>query len=138
MRQTFPFAHPKHKPAQALAALKSRVRKYLKRERRKPLPEGVDYWDFDCKVGPTEDAAQPVHVAEVVPKMDALSAEGATHVYVEILAKPGRRTPRPGNPKAKAKASPPKIEDVAPVTADHEDDHGNDAGDDTFDDGDDW
>ncbi len=108
MRQTFPFSHPKHKPAQALAALKSRVRKYLKRERRKPLPEGVDYWDFDCKVGPSEDAAQPVHVAEIVPKMDALSAEGATHVYVEILAKPGKRTPR-----KKADARPAKKEGAA-------------------------
>ena len=103
MRQTFPFAHPKHKPAQALAALKNRVRKYLKRERRKPLPEGVDYWDFDCRVGPQEDAAQPVHVAEVVPRMDALAAEGCSHVYVEILAKPGHRKPR----AAKADSSPP-------------------------------
>lgn len=94
MRQTFPFSHPKHKPAQALAALKSRVRKYLKRERRKPLPEGVDYWDFDCRIGPSEDAAEPVHVAEIVPRMDAMSAEGRTHVYVEILAKPGIRLKR--------------------------------------------
>lgn len=94
MRQTFPFSHPKHKPAQALAALKNRVRKYLKRERRKPLPEGVDYWDFDCRVGPTEESAQPVHVAEIVPRMDALSAEGSSHVYVEILAKPGIRLKR--------------------------------------------
>ncbi|MFT5356757.1 MAG: hypothetical protein ACI9KE_003983 [Polyangiales bacterium] len=94
MRQTFPFSHPKHKPAQALAALKSQVRKYLKRERRKALPEDVDYWDFDCRVGPSEDAAQPVHVAEVVTRMDVLAAEGNSHVYVEILAKPGRRLSR--------------------------------------------
>lgn len=94
MRQTFPFSHPKHKPDQALAALKSRVRKYLKRERRKPLPEDVDYWDFDCRVGPTEDAAEPVHVAEIVSRMDAMAAEGCSHVYVEILAKPGIRLKR--------------------------------------------
>lgn len=102
MRQTFSFSHPKHKPPQALAALKSRVRKYLKRERRKELPEGVDYWDFDCRIGTTEEAAAPVHVAEIVPRMDALAAEGCTHVYVEILAKPGRRTPRPAKAKLSA------------------------------------
>lgn len=96
MRQTFPFAHAKHKPAQALAALKNQVRKYLKRERRKELPEGVDYWDFACRIGPAEDAAKPVHVAELVAQMEALAADGCSHVYVEILAKPGHRTPREG------------------------------------------
>lgn len=95
MRQTFPFSHPKHKPAQALAALKSRIRKYLKRERRKALPEGVDFWDFDCRIGSEESAAGPVHVAELITRMDALAAEGFTHVYVEILAKPGVRVARP-------------------------------------------
>ena len=94
MRQTFPFTHPKHKPAQALAALKHRIRKYLKRERRKGLPEGVDFWDFDCRVGPQEDAAEPVHVAELIQRIDTLAADGGTHVYVEILAKPGHRSVR--------------------------------------------
>jgi hypothetical protein len=95
MRQTFPFAHPRHKPAQALEQLKNRIRKYLKRERRKALPDGVDYWDFDCKIGAQEDAAETVHVAELISRLDALAAEGHTQVYVEILAKPGYRGARP-------------------------------------------
>lgn len=94
MRQTFPFAHPRHKPPQAVAALKHRIRKYLKRERRKPLPDGVDYWDFDCKIGPSESNAAPAHVAELISLLDALYADGCTHVYVEILAKPGVRRRR--------------------------------------------
>ena len=94
MRQTFPFAHPKHKPPQALAALKHRIRKYLKRERRKELPEGVDFWDFDCRIGPDESEAEEVHVAALIGKLDALSEGGHSHVYVEILAKPGRRSRR--------------------------------------------
>ena len=97
MRQTFPFAHPSHKPPQALARLKHRIRKYIKRERRKALPDGVDYWDFDCRVGPEEDAATPAHVEEVIGRLDALAAEGSSHVYVEILAKPGHRSRRPAD-----------------------------------------
>jgi hypothetical protein len=91
MRQTFPFSHPRHKPAQALAALKNRIRKYLKRERRKALPDGVDFWDFDCRMGPEEAGAMPIDVAEIIQRLDALAADGSTHVYVEILAKPGHR-----------------------------------------------
>ena len=53
MKKVFPFSAPGHQPPRVVAAIKSDVRKYVKRERRKPLPEGVDFWDFDCKVGRT-------------------------------------------------------------------------------------
>ncbi|MFT4626440.1 MAG: hypothetical protein ACI8PZ_005117 [Myxococcota bacterium] len=96
MRQTFPFENPRHKPPQALAALKNRIRKYIKRERRKPLPEGVDFWDFDCRVGTSEESAPSVAIAQVIPELDAIATAGHSHVYVEILAKPGHRALKPG------------------------------------------
>lgn len=101
MRQTFTFAESRHKPPQALAALKNRIRKYVKRERRKALPEGVDYWDFDCKVGETEEGATEVHIAQVTERMEAVFDANSPTVYVEILAKPGVRS-------ASGKASSPK------------------------------
>ena len=94
MRKTIPLTHPRHKPPQALAAVKNTVRKYLKRERRKTLPAGVDYWDFDCRVGLDEASAEPAHVAELVKRIDAFAQDGAEAVYVEILAKPGVRRKR--------------------------------------------
>ncbi len=95
MRQTFTFADSKHQPQQALAALKNRLRKYLKRERRKRLPDGVDFWDFDCRVGEEEESATPAHVAEVIGRVDGVFASGHPNVYIEILAKPGIRRSRP-------------------------------------------
>ncbi len=91
MRQTFTFAESTHKPPQALAALKNRVRKYVKRERRKPLPEGVDFWDFSCKVGETEETATDVHISEVTNLIEAVFDAGDPTVYVEIISKPGVR-----------------------------------------------
>ncbi|MFK7930077.1 MAG: DUF6172 family protein [Myxococcota bacterium] len=95
MRKTIQLTHPRHKPPQALAAVKNTIRKYFKRERRKELPEEVDFWDFDCRVGLTEDAAEPVKPGEVIKAIDALATDGAQAVYVEILAKPGIRAPKP-------------------------------------------
>jgi hypothetical protein len=92
MRQTFPFEHPRQKPAQALAALKNKIRKYIKRERRKSVPDDVDFWDFDCRMGPTESEAAAVHVSQLIAGLDTLAAAGKSHVYVEILSKPGHRT----------------------------------------------
>ena len=54
MKKTFPLTQPKLHPDRVLDAVKHEIRKYLKRERRKPLPEGVELLDFDCRFGLTE------------------------------------------------------------------------------------
>ena len=51
MQKTFQLIHPKIKYPRMIEAVKHEVRKYLKRNRRKELPEGVDFWDFNCKYG---------------------------------------------------------------------------------------
>ena len=91
MKKTIPLTHPRHKPPQALAAVKNTVRKYFKRERRKELLEDADYWHFDCRVGLDEASAESVKPGDVVRRIDTLAQEGAEAVYVEILARPGHR-----------------------------------------------
>lgn len=100
MKKTFPLIHPKHKPERQLEAVKGEISKYLKRERRKQLPEDVDFWDFDCKCGASEETAEAVHVAELPKRIEAVQAEGAVDCYVEILAKYGKREmeEQPKNP----------------------------------------
>ena len=94
MKKTFPLAAEGKNPERLLEATKHEIRKYIKRERRRVLPEGVDFWDFDCKFGATETAAVVVHLAELTPLMDGLAKDGGTQFYVEILAKHGHRKAR--------------------------------------------
>lgn len=94
MYKTIALTHPRHKPPQALARVKNELRKYFKRERRKELPEGSDYWHFDCRLGLTEEAAESVKPSELIRKLDGLASEGALSVYVEILARPAVKAPR--------------------------------------------
>lgn len=98
MKKTFPLEIPDRKPALVLDAIKHELRKYLKRERRKPLPEGVDFWDFDCRVGPAAADAAAVHPGDLEKAVGAAQAGGAAAVYVEILAKPGQRAKKAGDP----------------------------------------
>ncbi|MDG2255206.1 MAG: DUF6172 family protein [Opitutaceae bacterium] len=91
MKKTYSLIHPKIKVPRLVDSIKHDVRKYLKRERRKKLPEGVDYWDFDCKFGSTEDDAKVVHVAEISKSIDSALDQELDSFYVEILAKPGHR-----------------------------------------------
>ncbi len=78
-----------------LDASKHDIRKYVKRERAKALPEGADFLDFDCKVGATDASAAAVHFAEVMGAVDALVVGGADQFYVELISKPGHRLARP-------------------------------------------
>ncbi|MCW8834381.1 MAG: DUF6172 family protein, partial [Colwellia sp.] len=57
MRKTFSLSHEKIKTPRLVDSIKHDVKKYLKRERNKKLPEGVDFWDFDCKYGHSEETA---------------------------------------------------------------------------------
>jgi hypothetical protein len=92
MKKTFPFEMPNHKPPRVIEAIKAEINKYIKRERRKPLPEGVDFWDFDCRTGKDAEFAVPVHVSEITKPIDTASQENWAAIYIEILAKQGHRT----------------------------------------------
>ena len=97
MKKNFPLqAEGKH-PDRVLEAVKHEIRKYFKRERNRDVPKGVDFWDFDCKVGLSKDSAEVVRVSGVIEAVDAAAKTGAASVYVEILSKHGVRIIRPEN-----------------------------------------
>lgn len=91
MKKTFELSHAKIKVARRVEAVKHEIKKYLKRERNKALPEDAGYWDFDCRFGATEDSASALHVTEISKHIDQAEADGLTSFYVEIIAKPGKR-----------------------------------------------
>ena len=92
MKKTFQLRPEGKHPERVLEAIKHEIRKYLLRERRKPLPAGADYWDFDCKFGASPEAAEVILIGSLTEHIDAAAAqEGATQFYVELLAKAGKR-----------------------------------------------
>jgi Family of unknown function (DUF6172) len=94
MKKTFQLTIEGKNRDRVLDATKHEIRQYIKRERRKALPEGVDFWDFDCKFGATADNAQGVHFATLTALIDAVAKEGGDAFYLELLAKPGHRAAR--------------------------------------------
>lgn len=109
MRKTFQLTHPKIKVPRLVEAIKFEVKKYLKRERRKTLPDGVDFWDFDCRYGVDEASSKLIHVSAINASISQAEAEQLGSFYLEILAKPGHRSKRP---KAEfAEGEEPSVED---------------------------
>lgn len=96
MKKSFPLHAPGKADARVVDAIKADIRRYVKRERGKRLPAGVDFWDVDCAVGTDQATVVPKLLADVSSAIDEVVATGADFVYVEIVAKPGlRRPPKP-------------------------------------------
>ncbi len=95
MRKTYKLNIEGKNRDRLLEASKHDIRKYIKRERGKELPAGADFWDFDSKSGVDEASAVTVPFAELIRSVDALVAAGNDQFFVEVLRKPGKRTPKP-------------------------------------------
>jgi hypothetical protein len=90
MKKTFSLSAPDRNSQRIIDAIKHEVRKYVKRERRKTLPADTDFWEFACKVGTASTDATAKPLNEINSTIDALAAEGATAIYLEITASGGR------------------------------------------------
>lgn len=95
MKKTFPLTIEGKNRDRVVEAVKHDIRKYLQRERRKALPDGVDFWDFDCRFGASAETAQACHVATLTDLINDVVAAGSAQLYVELLAKPGKRSAKP-------------------------------------------
>jgi len=100
MKKTFKLTHDKIKPARLADAIKSEVKKYLKRERTKALPKGSDFWAFDCKYGTDAENSTEIHEAEISRYIDKALTENLETFYLEVVAKPAMRTKKPAELKA--------------------------------------
>lgn len=95
MKKTFILTHPKIKRDRLIEAVRHDIKKYIKRERNKKLPEGVDFWDFDCKFGHTAEEAKEIHLSAITKSIDEADAQQLETFYLEIVAKPGHRMKKP-------------------------------------------
>ena len=117
MKKTFQLAIEGKNRDRLLDAVKHEIRKYLRRERRRVIPAGAHYWDFDCKFGLDADTAQVVHVATLTDLIDAVAKDTGPSFYLEILAKPGYRKPRPPLPEGAAPEPQQKTEPLAALAS---------------------
>jgi hypothetical protein len=103
MRKTYQLNIEGKNRDRLIEASKHDIRKYIRRERRKELPAGADFWDFYTRFGADEASAAAVFPAELIRTIDAHVAAGGEQFYVEVVRKPGKKVPRQaGEPDASA------------------------------------
>ena len=86
VKKTFSLVSDTHKSERLVEQIKGELKKYLKRERKKKLPEGSDYWAFQCRAGFSQEEATEVHVSELGKAIEYAYEQKQHSVYLEVLA----------------------------------------------------
>jgi hypothetical protein len=89
MKKTFVLSHPKIKLPRLVDSIRHKVKKYLRRERNKQVPDGADFWDFDCRFGTDRDNAEVIHLGAINQHIDEAEKNELVSFYLEIIATPG-------------------------------------------------
>jgi len=88
MKKIFKIKQEKLKPDRAVDAIKNELRKYVKREKKKELPnKKTMYWDFECKFGKSEAFAKICDFDYIFTELSAVVNAGWEECYIEIIAK---------------------------------------------------
>lgn len=93
MRKTFPLSASNRAPARQIEWVKHEIKKYMDREKRKTVPEGYSFWDFDCKIGPDEESLKEIYPNEIRKNIDSLVQDGVDSFFLEVLVKPCKHNP---------------------------------------------
>ena len=88
MKKTFKIKQERLNENRAVDAIKNELRKYIKREKKKDLPnKKTMYWDFDCKFGKSEEFALDCDFDHIIMELSNVVLAGWEECYIEIIAK---------------------------------------------------
>jgi len=73
-------------------AAKNEIRKYIKREKKKALPKGVDFWLIDCRFGQDDDSLEKIAFGDITKYIDAAVENKCASFTIELLAAEGVKT----------------------------------------------
>ena len=86
MKKVFKLQVENKNPERQLESVKNEIRKYLKRERKKKLPENAVFWDFACRFGEESSNAENVTTSELISALDKAYEAKWPSCYVEIMS----------------------------------------------------
>lgn len=89
MKKVFKLEDGKRHPDRIIEAIKHEVRKYIKREKRKVLPQGVDFWKFECKSSINDEEPKSIEFLDITKAIDEAAINKAQTLYLEIVATNG-------------------------------------------------
>jgi hypothetical protein len=96
MKKTFKLKVENKTIERQADSIRAEVKKYLKRERNKKLPEKFDNWAFDCKIGESAQKNHNIKAENISKGIENFVKAQAEEFYLEILV---RAEVKPNKPK---------------------------------------
>jgi len=91
MKKVFKLKVENKNSDRLLDKTKYEIRKYIKREKNKKLPEDVDFWKFECKFGKNDEEPETIEFIDITKHIDEAATQGCESFYMEILSTKGYR-----------------------------------------------
>ena len=86
MKKTFLLTDSRKDPQRVLEAVKSNIKKYIKREKRKELPEGSNFWKIDCKFGTSDKTASKIRFEDIMKNINEVFEDRQDSFYIELTS----------------------------------------------------
>ncbi|MDC0932307.1 DUF6172 family protein [Arcobacteraceae bacterium] len=86
MKKTYQLTATNKEPARVVEAIKNEIRKYIKREKRKTLPEGMNFWNMDCKFGQNDAEPETIAFQDITKCIDEAVDANCKSIYLELLS----------------------------------------------------
>jgi len=92
MKKIFKLKVENKNPDRLLEAIKHEIRKYIKREKRKPLSEDVDFWKLECKFAKNDDIPSEINFEDIMGHINKAASQDCDSFYMEIISTKGKNT----------------------------------------------
>jgi len=91
LKKSFKLQAENKKQDRVVESIKNEIRKYIKREQRKALPEGKDFWFFDCKFAKDDETPVEIPFSHIIKSIDESLTSQSKSIYVEIISRAEKR-----------------------------------------------
>lgn len=105
MKKTFQLVVANKTKDRQVDSIKNEIRKYIKREKSKKLPDDCNFWNFSCKFGKTQEEANDINFVDIIKSIDKAAEENLESFYLEIIALAELRKAKEKTPETKEESS---------------------------------
>ena len=89
MKKTFLLTDEKKEPQRVLESIKHDIRKYIKREKRKDLVSGSNFWKINAKFGKTEDSIVEIRFVDIMKNITEASEQNWASFHIQLISEAG-------------------------------------------------
>ena len=91
MKKRFDLIVENKNPQRVLESIKNEIRKYIKREKRKPLKDGADFWKIECQFAINDEDLKPIKYEDITKSINEAAQANAQSFIIELLSTKGSK-----------------------------------------------